>query len=432
MASTPSVQGTASPSPFPDDSCTTSPAPLTLSESRDATPAPKAAPKKRKAWGQPLPEPTTNLPPRKRAKTAAEKEQRRIERIKRNRAAAQTSRERKRQEFEAIQIGKQQAEAENESLKLRLSAAEAQINFLKAQLKDFAPSLPNIQNLPPTTFQPGESILSHNASPTLTPSLFSREEETSLKHEDSDQQIMSLLSVPPNDNAGQHPLSPSSISEGRCKDDSELTSNVTQLPAVGLCDQQCPLENSQTSPLQTAFNLRVMQYVLMMIQLPLQIWITPLFQTVHSLKNRSSILNPSWFHQTMILFLTTLPTSNPSVTKALTFRCKEFQTLLKCNPALARPIKDATIERMQQLEWNFKGVQGRVERKNVRLEWNLMGAILWSIDEVWGESGLLSTLGDRNMVAPVIKVSTKYRRSRVRHEKLRTQALGRHMGRRLQ
>lgn len=63
----------------------------------------RSGPKKRRSWGQELPEPTTNLPPRKRAKTDAEKEQRRIERVKRNRQAAHNSRERKRQEHEALE-----------------------------------------------------------------------------------------------------------------------------------------------------------------------------------------------------------------------------------------------------------------------------------------------------------------------------------------
>ncbi|TGJ76022.1 hypothetical protein E0Z10_g10929 [Xylaria hypoxylon] len=60
--------------------------------------------KKRKSWGQVLPEPKTNLPPRKRAKTEDEKEQRRVERVLRNRRAAQSSRERKRQEVEALEL----------------------------------------------------------------------------------------------------------------------------------------------------------------------------------------------------------------------------------------------------------------------------------------------------------------------------------------
>merc|ERR1712023_191494 len=56
------------------------------------TPAPESngskPVKKRKSWGQVLPEPKTSLPPRKRAKTEDEKEQRRIERVKRNRLEA--------------------------------------------------------------------------------------------------------------------------------------------------------------------------------------------------------------------------------------------------------------------------------------------------------------------------------------------------------
>ena len=69
------------------------------------------AAKKRKSWGQTLPEPKTTLPPRKRAKTDDEKEQRRIERIKRNRAAAHNSRERKRQEAEVLAVLLAKAEA---------------------------------------------------------------------------------------------------------------------------------------------------------------------------------------------------------------------------------------------------------------------------------------------------------------------------------
>ena len=68
--------------------------------------------KKRKSWGQELPEPTTALPPRKRAKTQDEKEQRRIERIKRNRAAAHNSRERKRQETDTLAVALARANAE--------------------------------------------------------------------------------------------------------------------------------------------------------------------------------------------------------------------------------------------------------------------------------------------------------------------------------
>ncbi|GAB7353377.1 hypothetical protein MBLNU459_g3857t1 [Dothideomycetes sp. NU459] len=86
-------------------------------------------PKKRKSWGQPLPEPTTSLGPRKRAKTADEKEQRRIERIKRNRAAAHNSRERKRQEAAQLEI-------ENGRLKQQMAILHAAL----AKCREYVPA----------------------------------------------------------------------------------------------------------------------------------------------------------------------------------------------------------------------------------------------------------------------------------------------------
>lgn len=103
---------------------------LHIPQSSAAKPA-----KKRKSWGQALPEPKTNLPPRKRAKTADEKEQRRIERIKRNRAAAHNSRERKRQEAERLEV-------ENLDLKKVISTLQhqlAQKDFTLDKCKDLIP-----------------------------------------------------------------------------------------------------------------------------------------------------------------------------------------------------------------------------------------------------------------------------------------------------
>ncbi|KAK6496150.1 hypothetical protein TWF481_002175 [Arthrobotrys musiformis] len=91
--------------------------------------------KKRKSWGQELPTPTTNLPPRKRAKTDAEKEQRRIERVLRNRAAAHSSRERKRAEQEALEKRKKEIESENEDMKSRLSQFEQEFADLQKKYR---------------------------------------------------------------------------------------------------------------------------------------------------------------------------------------------------------------------------------------------------------------------------------------------------------
>ncbi|KAL8808615.1 MAG: hypothetical protein Q9200_004187 [Gallowayella weberi] len=97
--------------------------------------------KKRKSWGQELPTPKTNLPPRKRAKTEDEKEQRRIERVLRNRQAAQSSRERKRQEVEKLEGEKHSIESQNDMLKERLLAAEHEKFKLQQQNQRLAAEL---------------------------------------------------------------------------------------------------------------------------------------------------------------------------------------------------------------------------------------------------------------------------------------------------
>ncbi|KAJ0332603.1 hypothetical protein COL922a_011217 [Colletotrichum nupharicola] len=92
------------PPPFTEDNPVSTP-------DTDSPSTEKKSVKKRKSWGQVLPEPKTNLPPRKRAKTEDEKEQRRVERVLRNRRAAQSSRERKRLEVEALERRNKELEA---------------------------------------------------------------------------------------------------------------------------------------------------------------------------------------------------------------------------------------------------------------------------------------------------------------------------------
>ncbi|KAF5489917.1 Transcriptional activator hac1 [Colletotrichum siamense] len=92
------------PPPFTEDNPVSTP-------DTDSPSTEKKPVKKRKSWGQVLPEPKTNLPPRKRAKTEDEKEQRRVERVLRNRRAAQSSRERKRLEVEALERRNKELEA---------------------------------------------------------------------------------------------------------------------------------------------------------------------------------------------------------------------------------------------------------------------------------------------------------------------------------
>ncbi|KAK6542456.1 hypothetical protein TWF694_006410 [Orbilia ellipsospora] len=126
------------PSTSDEESEATSPAPSsagTPKSSDDKKDDEKKPVKKRKSWGQELPTPTTNLPPRKRAKTEAEKEQRRIERVLRNRAAAHSSRERKRAEQEALEKRKKEIEVENVEMKARISQFEQEFADLQKKYK---------------------------------------------------------------------------------------------------------------------------------------------------------------------------------------------------------------------------------------------------------------------------------------------------------
>jgi len=117
-------------SPTPSDDSSSSPPPDAPSPSDSSDGHLK---KKRKSWGQVLPEPTTNLPPRKRAKTDAEKAQRKYERVQRNRQAAHNSRLRKQNEMDRL------AE-ENIELREKIAKMEAEL----AQLKN-EKSIPNLK-----------------------------------------------------------------------------------------------------------------------------------------------------------------------------------------------------------------------------------------------------------------------------------------------
>ncbi|ESZ95155.1 hypothetical protein SBOR_4455 [Sclerotinia borealis F-4128] len=158
-----------------------------IGESLSGTPAPEKKPvKKRKSWGQQLPEPKTNLPPRKRAKTEDEKEQRRVERVLRNRRAAQSSRERKRQEVDALEAEKIQIERRNRDLELMLADMSSRYATVLQKLEEVTGVAGG--NLPPT-FLPSAIVSTpsrqenfHRQSPiALTKDLFAVEQEASVR-----------------------------------------------------------------------------------------------------------------------------------------------------------------------------------------------------------------------------------------------------------
>lgn len=162
---------------------------------------------------------------RKRAKTAEEKEQRRVERVLRNRAAAQKSREVKKRQLEAIEQERDLYKEQAEKLQKDLQRALEEIQSLR-----------NISNLPgfnlPAYHPPSpasESSISEESDyvgrrPSIDPTVLICSDDVKQEADDD--------AVP--ETALDMYLEPSS---------------VTQQPVALLCDQLCPLKGGWSSHL---------------------------------------------------------------------------------------------------------------------------------------------------------------------------------------
>ncbi|OJJ52988.1 hypothetical protein ASPSYDRAFT_163628 [Aspergillus sydowii CBS 593.65] len=295
--------------------------------------------KKRKSWGQELPVPKTNLPPRKRAKTDDEKEQRRIERVLRNRAAAQTSRERKRLEMEKLENEKIDMEQQNQFLIQRLAQMEAENNRLSQQVAQLSAEVRGSRHSTPRATSPA------SVSPTLTPTLFKQE---------GDEIALDRIPFPTPSVTDYSPtLKPSSLAE---------SSDLTQHPAAMLCDLQCQSVDSKEMEIPSRFSTSVpaLKTSLMTLQLlfltmtstAYSTVIHPLSQILQSLKTGSPLTLSTqeiYQHFHLILWLILTPSLSPSKTSSnrTAFRIRLLARLLACNPAMARPLRDATGRALQ-------------------------------------------------------------------------------------
>ncbi|PWW75494.1 hypothetical protein C7212DRAFT_344855 [Tuber magnatum] len=155
-----------------------------LEADKKTEPAAKPVKKKRKSWGQELPTPTTNLPPRKRAKTDEEKEQRRIERVLRNRAAAQSSRERKRKEVQALEEERTKLAESNADMRARLVAQEETNKALCRELEDMQQTVKRYEQ-----YMKAASNIAANATVSpinpLGPASYFAAPESTIKEEDN-------------------------------------------------------------------------------------------------------------------------------------------------------------------------------------------------------------------------------------------------------
>lgn len=366
----------------------------------DSSSSEKKPVKKRKSWGQVLPEPKTNLPPRKRAKTEDEKEQRRVERVLRNRRAAQSSRERKRLEVEAL-------EKRNKELETLLINAQKTNLMLVEELNRFRRS---------------SGVVTRSSSPldslqdgiTLSQQLFGPQDGQkvdSTKQSLMDQMMRSTTNPTVNPASLSPELNPipdsanedlseefasEETKEEQTKEQLEnasqqltvgLSTDSTQRPAEMLCDLPCqsvempqslPASQAPTTPTALAWALYLRMIVLSASAL-LSACQRPLMQIAMSSKAGFSLL-PTPQLLTTIIWLVTLPpasrinlpttsststtsstttqTTSPltlwqratmplrttsSTSRSTTLRLKSLRTILSSSPSLARPLLDATM-----------------------------------------------------------------------------------------
>ncbi|OAL00753.1 hypothetical protein IQ06DRAFT_294021 [Phaeosphaeriaceae sp. SRC1lsM3a] len=317
---------------------TPSPAPssnMDMSQGSASTPAPTNADgkpvKKRKSWGQVLPEPKTSLPPRKRAKTEDEKEQRRIERVKRNRLAAHNSRERKRQEYEVLQAEKDQMEADLKSFKERMAQMEAELKFYRQKYPGEAPE---------HVFDLSASDSADTVCPARTSASFPS--PISMDSMDS-----------PRDSSCQ-PETPASFEVATPEFDS------TQYPAVILCDLQCRSDSGTLAPSRWT----AMWAYLSLFHLTLQSTKSLLSSTTSStLTNFPKALRlPSWTSPlTAWLTLMSISLARPSSGTAptqplLAFLTALMQSSLTCRVPLAQHL---LATRLSQLSSSVEAVDER-------------------------------------------------------------------------
>jgi transcriptional activator HAC1 len=332
-------------------------APTPQSQAESDQPAPQR--KKRKAWGQPIPEFEKIIGPRKRAKTEAEKTQRAHERTLRNRRAAAQSRDKKQAQFALMEI---------ENQKLRQQLAEYQARFgdlsnsssagsdlLNPQLPstnlhsyptpssdatfhqdfsaaDLAASPPTISISGPVLSQDGSGFPQTEMSPTLAPTLH-------LDPNPVQEDILYHQQIPSSDMTGDLP-------------------DATQYSAAVLLDQQCQasVESArriQRSELNTSFNLNFQLINLTILMTIFENFsssmLTPMYQIFRALAGDFSMhsIKPEVLdhHFQLIHCLIMSPMKR---TARPVFRMKLLSRLLACNPITARLITVAADRALQR------------------------------------------------------------------------------------
>lgn len=330
---------------------------------------------------------------RKRAKTEDEKEQRRVERVIRNRKAASASRERKRQEAEALALRNKELEAQLALLQERNSQLERELKMARPELggvsspanesvtfsQELFPSQP-LSNMSQSSLDLLNDILNKSEQTpktvdptTISPALSPVAEEPEFDEAAIQQETVAEVSKPAVE-----------------KTTTQITTSnhpSTQYPAAVLwSDLQCqrPVEAALwvSTAVQSHFTT-----VLLMLQMASSL--STLVLNMNSWARTSSTPSSSRQPSTtttssrrphlptalisIILAVTNPPTSRPSSSTSTTsaapptttatnqalaqptlpsnssypkntLRLRTLRKLLTCNRQLARPLQDATLE----------------------------------------------------------------------------------------
>lgn len=230
-------------------------------------------------------------------------------------------------------------EQQNQFLIQRLAQMEAENNRLSQQVAQLSAEVRGSRHSTPRAASPA------SVSPTLTPILFKQE---------GDEIALDRIPFPTPSVTDYSPtLKPSSLAE---------SSDLTQHPAAMLCDLQCQSVDSKEMEVPSRFSTSVpaLNTSLMTLQLlfltmtstAYSTVIHPLSQILQSLKMGSPLTFSTqeiYQHFHLILWLILTPSLSPSKTSSnrTAFRIRLLARLLACNPAMARPLRDATGRALQ-------------------------------------------------------------------------------------
>lgn len=304
------------------------PSPSASSDAETSTKddAPK---KKRKAWGQPVPDIVPILPPRKRAKTAEEKEQRKNERILRNRRAADKSRQRQKAAQAELEQQNKDLLVENAKLKALLQQHGLSNNFS------------SVYTPPASVSAQSETMDTPVSRPTpepLTPEISQSEPSSIAPELDLDQ----IADAP----LPQH-MAPDALTSNSYTD-------LMQYPAVVLSDLQC--QSVLDKKLRMLQPNMLVNTVLTLIQY-LMTWTTSSHSMPSPMSRLFQILEQTLAttsHQLESIVQNNFPLihiliSMPSTsTQPAVLRLKLLSRLLACNPNLAPLLKMAADRALQQ------------------------------------------------------------------------------------